>query len=190
MNTQFDFRGELLKIQDLLSDNDRHRLHFVLGEDVPRYLRDDLSLSGTLRLLDSLVEKAFISDEDCHYLIEAFNKIHCRDAVKRLQGLFFSFFLLRIILNDHSIPFRVSTNSATKQSKNFITSRYSFRRQWRGQDTLDKFVTIGCDILCIIRSFFRNHAGHCWFNIGFRSLEVAYRYQPQKQSIYLITTCR
>jgi hypothetical protein len=92
MNTQFDFRGELLKIQDLLSDNNRHRLHFVLGEDVPRYLRDDLSLSGTLRLLDSLVEKAFISDEDCHYLIEAFNKIHCRDAVKRLQGLFFFFF--------------------------------------------------------------------------------------------------
>ena len=80
MNAQFDFRALLLKIQDLLSDNDRHRLHFLLGEDVPRYLRDDLSLSGTLHLLDSLLEKAFISDQDCDYLIEAFNKIHCDDA--------------------------------------------------------------------------------------------------------------
>ncbi|CAF3605449.1 unnamed protein product [Rotaria socialis] len=86
MNEQFDFRALLLRIQDLLSENDRHRLHFLLGEDVPRYLRDDFSFSGTLRLLDSLFEKAFISDQDCDYLIEAFNKIHCHDAMRRLQG--------------------------------------------------------------------------------------------------------
>jgi hypothetical protein len=91
MNGQFDFRALLLKIQDLLSEKDRHRLHFLLGEDVPRYLRDDLSLSGTLHLLDSLLEKSFISDQDCDYLIEAFNKIHCHDAMKRLQGSFFYF---------------------------------------------------------------------------------------------------
>jgi hypothetical protein len=91
MNKQFDFRALLLRIQELLSDNDRHRLHFLLGEDVPRYLRDDLSLGGTLRLLDSLFEKTFISDQDCDYLIEAFKKIQCYDAAKRLQGLLFIF---------------------------------------------------------------------------------------------------
>jgi hypothetical protein len=91
MNKQFDFRALLLRIQELLSDNDRHRLHFLLGEDVPRYLRDDLSLGGTLRLLDSLFEKTFISDQDCDYLIEAFKKIQCYDAAKRLQGSVFIF---------------------------------------------------------------------------------------------------
>ena len=88
MTEQFDFRALLLKIQDLLSENDRHRLHFLLGEDVPKYLRDDPSLNGTLHVLESLFEKAIISDQDCDYLIEAFNKIHCHDAAKRLKGLF------------------------------------------------------------------------------------------------------
>ncbi|CAF5075104.1 unnamed protein product, partial [Rotaria sp. Silwood1] len=85
MSGEFDFRALLLKIQDLLSDNDRHRLLFLLGEDVPRYLRDDPSLSGILRVLESLFEKAIISNQDCDYLIKAFTKIHCNDAAKRLQ---------------------------------------------------------------------------------------------------------
>ncbi|CAF3328775.1 unnamed protein product [Rotaria sp. Silwood2] len=86
MGGELDFRALLLKIQDLLSDNDRHRFLFLLGEDVPRYMRDDPSLSGTLRVLESLFEKAIISDQDCDYLIKAFKKIHCNDAAKRLQG--------------------------------------------------------------------------------------------------------
>ena len=86
MNAQLDFRALLLRIQDLLSDRDRHRLHFLLGEDVPRALRDDVTFNGTLRLLDSLLEKTFISDQDCEYLIDAFKKIHCLDAARRLQG--------------------------------------------------------------------------------------------------------
>jgi hypothetical protein len=94
MNGQFDFRGVLLKIQELLSDEDRYRLHFLLGKDVPRYLRDDLSLSGTLRVLDSLFEKAFISDQDCDYLIQAFSEIRCEDAKRRLQGSFFLFLIM------------------------------------------------------------------------------------------------
>jgi hypothetical protein len=85
----FDFRAVLLKIQDILSDKDRQRLHFLLGDDIPRYLRDDPSLSGTLRVLESLLEKAIISDQACDYLIDAFNKIRCHDAAKRLKSLFF-----------------------------------------------------------------------------------------------------
>ncbi|CAF3084203.1 unnamed protein product, partial [Rotaria sp. Silwood2] len=82
MSASFDFRAVLLKIQDLLSDNDRQRLHFLLGEDVPRHLRDDPSFTGTLRVLESLFEKAIINDQDCDYLIEAFEKIQCHDAAK------------------------------------------------------------------------------------------------------------
>ena len=87
MSGQLDFRALLLKIQDLLSDKDRHRLHFLIGNDVPKHLRDDLSLGGTLHLLDALIDKAIINYQDCDYLIEAFKKIHCHDAAKRLQGL-------------------------------------------------------------------------------------------------------
>ena len=88
MAVQFDFRGLLVKIQDLLSDTDRQRLHFLFGDDVPRHLRDDQSVGGALRVLESLFDKAIINDQDCDYLIEAFKSIHCDNAAQRLQGLF------------------------------------------------------------------------------------------------------
>ena len=82
----------LIRIQDCLSQNDRDRLHFALGEDVPRTLRDDSSLGGTFRVLEALFEKSFISDDDVDYLTKLFTKINCPDAVKRLRGAFsFSF---------------------------------------------------------------------------------------------------
>lgn len=86
MSGQFQFRELLLKIQDLLSDHDRQRLHFLLGDDVPRHLRDDPSLGGTLSVLQSLFDKDIINDQDCDYLIKALTKIRCLDAARRLQG--------------------------------------------------------------------------------------------------------
>jgi hypothetical protein len=88
MHEQFDIRVLLLKIQDLLSERDRACLHFIIGPDVNKDLRYDTSLGGSLRLLDSLFDKAIISDQDCDYLIQAFTKIRCHDAAKRLQGSF------------------------------------------------------------------------------------------------------
>ncbi|CAF3498173.1 unnamed protein product [Rotaria socialis] len=85
MSGQFDFRASLLKTQELLSDTDRHRLHFLLGDDIPKYLRDDPSLTGTLRVLETLFDRSIINDQDCDYLIDAFSKIQCNDAAKRLQ---------------------------------------------------------------------------------------------------------
>lgn len=87
MSNEKDFRALLIKIQDLLSDNDRQRLHFLLGDDVPRYLRDDPSMGGALQVLQSLIDKAIITDEDSRYLIEAFRKIHCDNAARKLEGL-------------------------------------------------------------------------------------------------------
>ncbi|CAF2690651.1 unnamed protein product [Rotaria sp. Silwood2] len=85
MSGEFDFRALLLKIQDRLSDNDRLRFLFLLGEDVPRYVRDDPPLIGALRALESLFDKAIINAQDCDYLIKAFKTIGCNDAAKRLQ---------------------------------------------------------------------------------------------------------
>ena len=88
MNGQSEFRALLFRIQDLLSEGDRSRLRSLLGEDVPRNLHEDPSFSGAVRVLESLFDRAIITDQDCTYLINAFTQIDCYDAAKRLQGLF------------------------------------------------------------------------------------------------------
>ncbi|CAF0797992.1 unnamed protein product [Rotaria sordida] len=85
MDEQFDFRALLLKLQDCLSDNDRRRLHFIVGDTIPRRLRDNPTLGGTLDLLESLFDQAKISEQDFDYLIHTFNEIHCYQAVQRLK---------------------------------------------------------------------------------------------------------
>jgi hypothetical protein len=82
-------RAILLKLQDRLSDDDRKRLHFYLGNDVPRRIRDDPSLGGTLCLLESLFDQDKINEQDFDYLISAFDEIQCLDAVKLLRGKVF-----------------------------------------------------------------------------------------------------
>ena len=79
-------RGILLKIQDFLSDDDRKRLHFLFGDEVPRRIRDDPSLGGTLSLMESLFDQDIINEEDFTFLIQAFEAIHCIDAAKLLKG--------------------------------------------------------------------------------------------------------
>ena len=88
MATQYDFRVLLIKIQDLLSESDCQRLHFLVGNDIPKQLHEDVSIYGAFRVFESLFDKAIITDQDCQYLIEAFRTIRCHNAVKRLEGLF------------------------------------------------------------------------------------------------------
>ncbi|UJR19651.1 hypothetical protein I4U23_022785 [Adineta vaga] len=80
-----DLRAAILKIQDYLSDNDRKRLHFFLGSDVPRRIRDDPSLVGTINLMESLFDQDKINERDVSLLIKALEKIQCIDAVKILK---------------------------------------------------------------------------------------------------------
>ena len=84
-------RAIILKIEDRLSEQDRRRLHFFMGNDVPRRFRDDSSLNGTLSLIESLFDQDKINERDFSYLINAFDEIQCIDAVKILRGYFFSF---------------------------------------------------------------------------------------------------
>ncbi|CAF1193072.1 unnamed protein product [Adineta ricciae] len=78
-------RAIILNLQDRLSNDDRKRLHFYLGNDVPRRIRDDPTLGGTLNLMDSLFDQDKINEEDFTYLIEAFDQIRCFDAAKLLK---------------------------------------------------------------------------------------------------------
>jgi hypothetical protein len=78
-----------LKLQDRLSDDDRKCLHFFLGNDVPRRIRDDPSLGGTLRLMESLFDQDKINKQDFTFLINACDEIRCIDAVKLLRDNFF-----------------------------------------------------------------------------------------------------
>lgn len=82
----YEFRAVLIKIQDRLTDNDRKRLHFFFGKDVPRTIRDDPSLGGTLSLMESLFDQDKINDQDFTFLIKAFDDIRCTDAANLLRG--------------------------------------------------------------------------------------------------------
>ena len=83
---QHDLRAILLKLENRLSDDDRKRFHFFLGHDVPRRIRDDPSLGGTLNLIESLFDQDKINEQDFTFLIHAFEQIKCMDAVKLLRG--------------------------------------------------------------------------------------------------------
>ncbi|CAF1271625.1 unnamed protein product [Adineta steineri] len=78
-------RAMILKLQDRLSNDDRKRLHFYLGNDVPRRIRDDPTLGGTLSLMDSLFDQDKVNEKDFTFLINAFDEIQCIDAVKLLR---------------------------------------------------------------------------------------------------------
>ncbi|CAF1209909.1 unnamed protein product [Adineta ricciae] len=70
----------LLNLQDRLANDDRKRLHFYLGNDIPRRFRDGPSLSGTLSLMDSLFDQDKINEDDLTHLINALEQIRRLDA--------------------------------------------------------------------------------------------------------------
>ena len=104
-------RAIIIKLQDRLTDDDRRRLHFFFGNDVPRRIRDDPTLGGTLGLIESLFDQDKINEQDFTFLIEAFEQIKCSDVAKLLRGEtnFRFFFDLRLF----SFRFRISTTDST-----------------------------------------------------------------------------
>jgi len=89
-----DLRAVILRLEDRLSEDDRTRLHFFLRDDAPRRYIDDLSLRGTLNLIDSLITQDIINESNVNFLIDAFNTIQCFDAVNLLKST--SCFFLKI----------------------------------------------------------------------------------------------
>ncbi len=88
MDEKYDFRALLVKFEDCLSDSDQRRLHFLVRDMIPKKVRSDPTLGGTLDLLESLFDQGKINAQDFGYLIHAFREIGCPAAVKRLKGLF------------------------------------------------------------------------------------------------------
>jgi len=77
----------ILNLRRLLSDHDRQRLHFYLKNHVPRSIGDDSTLSGTLKLVDSLFDQEKITEQDFTFLIYVFKQIQYLDAVQLLKGI-------------------------------------------------------------------------------------------------------
>ena len=69
-----------------------------MGSDVPRRIRDDPSLGGTLNLMESLFDQDKISERDFTFLINVFDEIRCFDAVKILRGGFYFYNILFLFL--------------------------------------------------------------------------------------------
>ena len=110
-------RAIMLKLQDRLTNDDRKRLHFYLGNDVPRRIRDDPSLGGTFSLIDSLFDQDKINENDFTFLINAFDEIQCLDAVKLLQGnLSFSLEPFSIVFSNNLEYVRQNQSNGLNQS--------------------------------------------------------------------------
>ncbi|CAF1603375.1 unnamed protein product, partial [Didymodactylos carnosus] len=60
-----------------LSEEECRKLKFLLGKDIPRRIRDDPTIGGTLDLFEQLLERCKIPAKEFKYLIEAFEGIKC-----------------------------------------------------------------------------------------------------------------
>jgi hypothetical protein len=85
----FSFRAVLIKIQSLLSNEDRQQLHFVFADDIPRCLQSDGSLNNALVVLQTLLDRLKISKDDCGYLVRGLRVIDREDCAQRLLGKIF-----------------------------------------------------------------------------------------------------
>ncbi|CAF0718839.1 unnamed protein product [Adineta steineri] len=85
MDDNSHLRRIILTIENRLSNDDRERLHFFFGDDIPRRIRDDPTLRGTLNLMQSLFDRDIISGNDFTKLITAFEAIQCFDIVNILK---------------------------------------------------------------------------------------------------------
>ena len=83
----YNLRAIILKLQDYLSNNDRQRLHFFLGDNIRRQIRDDRTLNGTFKLMKTLVYQDKISEQNFTFFINAFETIQCFEAAKFLASM-------------------------------------------------------------------------------------------------------
>ena len=112
--------GLLIRAQDHLNDDDREKLHCYMRNDVPRRIRDNPTLSGTLNLLESLYERGRFDEDDLTFLIEAFKEIQCFKVARQLKGN----------------PFRPATR---KQQANSFFSIYSLSPSYRDRFFMAEF---------------------------------------------------
>ncbi|CAF1305876.1 unnamed protein product [Didymodactylos carnosus] len=82
---EFEFRGILLKMVEDLSDLDRRKFYFILGDIIPRRLRDNVSIESSIEVLEILFDILRLSDNTLSYLIHALEQIQRSDWSHRLN---------------------------------------------------------------------------------------------------------
>lgn len=82
--TDMKLREFLLSLLDDMSDLDRCRLHFVLGNEVPRRIRQFSNIEDTINLFEYLIDSGKIFS--C--LIDALSACGKLDWSKKLKGTF------------------------------------------------------------------------------------------------------
>ncbi len=135
----------LLNLQQRLSDNDRERLDLYLKNAVPKPVRDDSKLSGTLKLIQSFFDQDKINEKDFTSLIDAFKQIQCFDAVNLLQGffLFLNSILFYFIDLEHQRRMLSSGFNQSRQSlASIMPSNIQQFRNTYGDD--DPYITTQC----------------------------------------------
>lgn len=85
---QVHFRQFLIDIGDRLSNEDRSTFTFLLGNDVPRRILDNIAQNNRAPLneiWEALINRGKISPDDVGYLIQCFKQIRRLDIVKKLE---------------------------------------------------------------------------------------------------------
>ncbi|UJR19915.1 hypothetical protein I4U23_023047 [Adineta vaga] len=78
-------RSIIINLRHRLTDHDRKRLHFYVGNDVIRIIQDHPTLATTLNRIGSLIDQNRINNKELGYLINALDEIYCCDATKSLR---------------------------------------------------------------------------------------------------------
>ncbi|CAF3313769.1 unnamed protein product [Rotaria socialis] len=80
-NMDMKFRQFLLAILDDLSDLDRCRLHFVLGKQIPRRLRESYNIENTIQIFEHLIDTGNVFP----YLVDALSACGRLDWSEKLK---------------------------------------------------------------------------------------------------------
>jgi hypothetical protein len=71
MSSDKDFRVLLLEVEDEMSIEERKKFVFLLGDDVPRRMRDE----PLVEIFTILIDRGHISERNCSYLQKKFEQM-------------------------------------------------------------------------------------------------------------------
>lgn len=79
-------RLAIVRALEFINDDERHRLHFIFGDQVPRPVRENRTVNGTLTLIETLFEREKLNQNDLTTLINVFRRLKCVGAAEVLQS--------------------------------------------------------------------------------------------------------
>ena len=80
MPSEREFRALLLAIEDDLSDEERKKFVFLLGDDVPRRIKD----GPLVDIFTELINRGHISKSTCQYLVQIFESMKLLTVAYRI----------------------------------------------------------------------------------------------------------